>query len=343
MNPTKSIWSDKPMETGIAALVCYAGVFNDVIGVEEMASRLGVKASGSRDEFDLALGALHRQDRIVVKDGFAGLPGFEDKIAIKPEKIAFTKKLIASRMKDLRRIGRNPLIKFVGISGSLAADNPTRDKNGCLDLDVFLITRKRCLWIYRIILGVRNVFSRDLDEPELCINYIMDESDLMVSNRNFYTATEIRNLVPVVGMDTYWRFLWANAWTGCFYPGMRGAGETIPCGSSGKLANKVFFFFFIVLRCIKWFSSRPLREVVFTSDIHSGESACTAKAPCGGYHALVQKKFSRLADVWYADLLDGALMEDLFPDDLSVEIRSNKLDIAAIAQAAIGDAYGKYG
>ena len=56
MNPQRSIWSDLPLTTGIAALVCYAGVFNDVIGIEELASRLGVSG---KEEFYSALNKLH--------------------------------------------------------------------------------------------------------------------------------------------------------------------------------------------------------------------------------------------------------------------------------------------
>ena len=38
VNPRGSIWYDLPMATGIATLVAYAGVFGDVIGIEEIAA-----------------------------------------------------------------------------------------------------------------------------------------------------------------------------------------------------------------------------------------------------------------------------------------------------------------
>jgi hypothetical protein len=324
------------MATGIAALVCYAGVFNDVIGVEEMASRLGV---AGQDEFYAAVDELHRQDRIVVKDGFAGLPNFEDKIAAKASKIAFTKKLIGSRMDRLREIGRNPLVKYVGISGSLAAENPTRDINGRLDLDVFLITKRHCLWIYRIIQGIRCLFPRSKEEPELCINYIMDESNLTVSIRNFYTATEIRNLIPVSELDLHRKFLQANGWACCYYPGMVDTSAPSPLALPESLIDRLFFFIFLALRCVKWRSFEPLRKLSFKPDPHSGESPCTARPPHGGYHALVQKKFNRLAALWFHELLDADLIEKLFPDELSVEIRTGDVDVASLLTLD----YSKYG
>ena len=35
----------------------------------------------------------------------------------------------------------------------------------------------------------------------------LEESDLGVSNKNFYTATEIRNIIPVSGLDALLKFL----------------------------------------------------------------------------------------------------------------------------------------
>ncbi len=324
------------MSTGIAALVCYAGVFNDVIGVEEIASRLGV---AGRAEFYAAVDELHRQERIVVKDGFAGLPNFEDKIAAKVSKIAFTKKLISSRMEQLRKIGRNPLVKFVGISGSLAADNPTRDINGRLDLDVFLITKRHCLWIYRTIMGIRGLFPRSKAEPELCINYIIDESNLTVTIRNFYTATEIRNLIPVAQLELHRKFLQANDWACYYYPGMSDTSAPPPLALPENLIDKLFYFTFIALRCVKWFSFEPLRKLSFKSDPHTGESPCMSRPPYGGYHALVQKKFSRLAALWFPELLNAELIKEMFPDELSTELRKGDVDVASLLALD----YSKYG
>lgn len=336
MNSPQSIWSHEPMSTGIAALVCYAGVFNDVIGVEEMASRLGM---AGQEEFYAVVDEMRRDGRIVVKDGFAGLPNFEDKIAAKAFKIAFTKKLIDSRMEHLKKIGRNPLVKFVSISGSLAADNPTRDIHGRLDLDVFLITKRHCLWIYRIIQGIRFLLPRSSEEPELCINYIMDESNLTVSTRNFYTATEIKNLIPVAESDFHLKFLQANGWACYYYPGMFDTSAPPPLAQPESQIDKLFFFAFVALRCVKRRSFEPLRKLSFKSDPHSGESPCMSRPPHGGYHALVQKKFSKLAALWFPELLGAELIEKLFPDELSAELKKGDVDVASLLTLD----YSKYG
>lgn len=336
MNSQENIWSGLPLSTGIATLVCYAGVFNDVIGIEDMAARLGVSG---KDEFHAALNKLHLQGKLILKDGFVGLPDLEDKIAGKASKIATAKRLIEARLGCLRKLGGSAVIKFVGISGSLAANNPTKDRNNHLDIDIFLITRSQCLWLYNIVHGIRNLFARDGQEPELCMNYRMDESNLMITNRNFYTATEVRNLIPVTGLDCYRKFLQINNWVDYYYPGTSGTSGKVAVTPSCGLTNKFCYVLYTLLRCIKWFSLEPLRKISFETDPNSGISFSVLKPRYGGYQALVQKKFGRLAEACFPELLDTELIEKLFPDRLSAEIKRGDIDTVNFSVFN----YSKYG
>lgn len=337
----RGIWSDLPMETGIATLVCYAGVFGDVIGVEEMASRLGVSG---QDEFYTALNKLHGQGRIILKDGFATLPSLEDKLRIKASKIETTGRLIGSRREELKTLGRSPFTKFVGISGSLAAQNPVSDRNNHLDLDIFLITRNQCLWLHAISRGIRNLFQREKGDPELCINYVMDESDLGVSNKNFYTATEIRNIIPVSGLDTFRRFLHVNHWVDYYYPGFSGSSAPVDAIPSGNLINKLLYILYTMLKSIKHLSLVPLRNISFKTDPIGGFYFNRISVRYGGYQALVHKKFTRLAIEWFPDLVDAELINKLFPDELSVIIRRGEIDVFELnVVQSQGADYSKYG
>ncbi len=341
MNLPGSIWSDLPLSTGIATLVCYAGVFGDVIGIEEVAARLGVSG---QDEFYTALNKLHLQGRLIQKDGYAALPDLEDKVAVKASKKAATDQLIGSSLDSLHKLGRSPLIKFVGISGSLAASNPTRDRYDRLDIDLFLITRNQCLWLSNILRSIRNYFPRSKQRPELCINYVMDESNLLVTNRNFYTATEIRNLIPVSGLDTYRKFLQVNNWVDYYYPGFSGAATPLAVTPSGNQINNAFYVLYTVIRSIKWLSLDPLRNLSFTTDPNRDINAHLIRAHYGGYQGLVQKKFSRLAEAWFPELVDARLIEKLFPDELSAELRRGDIDMAKIfANASLEYDFSKYG
>lgn len=342
MNSNKSIWSDLPLSTGIATLVCYAGVFNDVIGVEELASTLGVSG---QDEFSTALEELHLQRKLILKDGFAGLPDLEDKIAIKGSKIATAHQLINARLDDLRKLGRSPMIKFVGISGSLAANNPNGDRNHLMDMDLFMITRSQCLWRYNVLRGIRTFFSRSKQEPQLCINYIMDEENLLITNRNLFTATEIRKLIPVSGLDAYRKFLQVNNWVDYYYPRVSGASAPVDENPSSSLSNKFFYVLYAMLRSIRWLSLDPLRELSFKTGPHLGSGLNLFRSPYGGYQAMVCKKFSRLAETWFPELLNAELIVKLFPDELSTEIiKGAIIDLARIIEHTdLESAYSKYG
>ncbi|MFT3867300.1 MAG: hypothetical protein QM715_02270 [Nibricoccus sp.] len=341
MNSKASIWSDLPLSAGIATLVCYAGVFNDVIGIEEIAARLGVS---ERDAFYAALNELHLKGKIVLNDGFAALPSLEDKIAVKASKIATARKLINSRLACLNKIAKNPIVKFVGISGSLAASNPVRDRNNHLDIDIFLITRSQCLWLYNILRGLRYIFPRSKQEPELCISYVMDERILLVPNRNFYTATEIKNLIPVSGLEVYSEFLRVNSWVNYYYTGMSDATAPVGKSFSSGWVDKLFYVVYNICRSIKWRRIDILRNISFGVDQHASICLQQLKTPYGGYQALVQKKLSRLGKEWFPELLDNELIKKLFPDELSAEIMRGDINVHKIlADAGVGYDYSKYG
>ncbi len=336
MSTPKNIWSDLPLSAGIATFVCYAGVFNDVIGIEEMAARLG-HSTGT--EFLRILNQLESGGRLILRDGFAGLPDLQDRISVKATKIATARSMINSRLASLKSMGRNPLVKFVGVSGSLAAGNPTKDHNNMVDLDVFIITRNQCLWLYNIWRGLLNLFPEGNSQPPLCLSYIMDESDSLIANRNFYTATEAKNLIPIAGLDAYRKFIQINNWVDRYYPGTSG-GASQHSSAPTHCINKFFYAAYNGLRKIKWcLKTDPHKKL----SSHRGINFNVLSPHGGGYQAMVQKKFSRLAEKWFPDLLDADLIKRLFPDQLSAEIRSGELDMAAMVQhVGLGYDYSKY-
>jgi hypothetical protein len=328
------------MASGIATLVCYAGVFGDVIAVDEIAARLG--ATGS-DEFADALGELQRRREIVVENGYAALPSHAEKVKLKPAKLALTAELIASRLADIRQLARNPVLKFVGISGSLAASNPTPDRNREIDIDLFLITRRQCLWFYVIPRNLRNLFPRRVVHPKLCDNYVMDESNLQVTNRNFYTATEIRNLVPVSGAAGYRAFLQANRWMEFYYPGFCGAPDPAAPRASTNWINRSLYVLFTLLKCIKLLSLEPLRRVSFDPAALSVTNFDRIGQNHGGYQELVHRKFSRLAAQCFPHLVGAAVVEKLFPDELSAGLRREGATACrAIVEKELQYDYSKY-
>ena len=182
------MWHNVPISTRIATFVSYARVFGDVASISEMTKKMAIT---SIDEFSNSLNELVVGKHISVQDGFAALPNHEAGIAAKADKQRKAELLIKSKLKFLRRLGWLPIIKFIGISGSLAAGNPVLDNDNKIDIDVFVITRNQFMWFFFIPLVIIRRLKGNQANQGLCFNTVMDESDLRIYNRNFYTANEL--------------------------------------------------------------------------------------------------------------------------------------------------------
>jgi hypothetical protein len=110
-----------------------------------------------------------------------------------------------------------PFVRMAAVSGSLAVENAS----GEADVDFFIITEKKRLWIARFCLVFLRLLTRSL--PRLfpvaaCPNYLLSLAALEIENRSLYTAHEVVQAVPLWGAEAYQRFLLANAWVEDYLP-----------------------------------------------------------------------------------------------------------------------------
>ena len=137
----------------------------------------------------------------------------------------FSQKKVKIAEKVSKIISLVPTVRMVGISGSLAMKNAERES----DIDIIIITKKGRLWTTRMVvylilkllgLPLRNPHSLK-QKDRLCLNIWLDESDLEWSKkeRNFYTAHEVLQIVPLVNKKmAYERFLQENKWAFDYWP-----------------------------------------------------------------------------------------------------------------------------
>ncbi len=108
-----------------------------------------------------------------------------------------------------------PFVKGVGVSGSLSKNYA----DDTADIDFFIITTANRLWIARSILHlfkkITFLFNR---QHFFCMNYFIDEAELVIAEKNIYTATEIATLLPLRGSLVFEHFFVANSWTKEFLP-----------------------------------------------------------------------------------------------------------------------------
>lgn len=149
--------------------------------------------------------------------------GIKNKNRIKNEYYSRKKIIIAKNVSKL--LSKIPTVKFVGITGSLAMMNASKDG----DIDLMIITTAGKLWVTRLIsylfiylfgFNIRKP-NDNFEKDRLCLNLWLDDSDLIWDkiDRNLYTAHEIAQIVPLVNKDNiYEKFLYLNRWILNFWP-----------------------------------------------------------------------------------------------------------------------------
>lgn len=111
-------------------------------------------------------------------------------------------------------IQRFPFIKAVMASGSLSKGYMDES----CDLDFFIITQSKRLWIARTLLVIYKRLFLANSHKYFCVNYFIDESSLEIEEKNLYTATELITLIPLTGMTYHKKLMESNQWVSNYLP-----------------------------------------------------------------------------------------------------------------------------
>lgn len=105
-------------------------------------------------------------------------------------------------------ISKFPFVKAVGVSGSLSKGYFDNDS----DIDFFVITKPQKLWVCRTLLMLfKKVFLLN-SRKYFCINYFISTSKLEIEEKNRFTATELKTLIPLQGKEIFEKFYIENQW-----------------------------------------------------------------------------------------------------------------------------------
>jgi hypothetical protein len=106
-------------------------------------------------------------------------------------------------------LSRFPFVKGVGISGSLSKHYADKEA----DIDFFIITQANHLYIARTLLHCLKKLSFLVGKQHwYCMNYFIDETALLMPEKNIFIATEVVTLKPVFGNTAICSFFSANDW-----------------------------------------------------------------------------------------------------------------------------------
>ncbi len=309
-----------PLKTWIVIHVCYREIFNAPVCLQELKAWLGIKENNVIDFLD-AKSSLVKEGLLVEENGYIVRRGNEGYIEEQPRKNEAATKLIQKGSPLLNLLGKISLIKFIGISGSVAANNPTPDKEGFnqgnIDLDIYLVTMDHSLWLLFLLERILSNLSLLLTKKHFyCFNYVTEESFLEITNKSFFTATEFINLKPLNSQSKS-NILVQNLWVGKYYyvendidKHLVERGFFTPVR---KVFNVTFFLVYFLMRALKRRKIKVLSWLRFDFDSSFRHNYRRISSPNGGYEISVAKKFTRLFKSGYPEYASDSVIQYLFP------------------------------
>lgn len=200
--------SDK-LTQAILHTVTYSDIFDYPLTAREIHRYLtGVKAS--LEEVVWAVG----EEGVVTRTGdYFTLPGREKIVNIRMRREAHSRELMSRAIQYGRMLGTLPYVRMVALTGSLAVMNISENH----DFDYMLVTQPGRLWMARAFAVTFGRIMRTVGH-RICVNLLLSENALDWHQHDLYSAREICQMIPIVGIDAYRRFRSSNPWTESIFP-----------------------------------------------------------------------------------------------------------------------------
>lgn len=197
----------------LLAAVVYADLFDYPLSPDEI-RRFQVGTRFSIVEVRTALSTEPLLITALIEHGgLYALRGRDETFDLRSLRAARSRQLWPRARLYVRLAARLPFVRFVAVTGALAVGN----LGARPDIDLLVVAATGRVWICRraLILLVR--FAR-LAGDELCPNYIISESNLKLDQRDFFTAHELAQMVPLAGADLYRQLIARNKWATKYLP-----------------------------------------------------------------------------------------------------------------------------
>ncbi len=202
------------IEHSILKVLVYFDLFYYPLTAEEIRSFLDRPAN--ENDFTGSLRELLRSNKIFQFENFYTLQN-DPSLAVRRKKgNEKADHLLLKAQKISNLLYKFPYVRGVGISGSVSKNFADE----YADIDYFIITKANRLWIARTFLHLfkKNPFLKHRKQ-HYCMNYFVDEADLMIEEKNIYTATELFTLIPMAGNGSIHKFFDTNSWSYAYFPG----------------------------------------------------------------------------------------------------------------------------
>lgn len=212
------------VEEAVLRTIVYSSVFDFPLKVEEIGQWLIASKVIGENEILQALLGLKSKEIIEESEGLYFLKD-QNKGLQRKERNTFSLEKLIKAKKWSFVFHLLPTVKYIGISGGVAALNAEREA----DIDLFVITSKKRIWLSRLLLlAFFQLFGRRIDilnkktRDRFCLNLFIEEDDLEFKDHNVYIANEIVRLKTMVQKDNiYQKLIKANLWFKNYLPNYR--------------------------------------------------------------------------------------------------------------------------
>lgn len=200
-------------ENSILKVLVYFDVFSYPVTLDEIISFLDKPVEDA--ELQTAISGLVDKQHIYKLDEFYSLQNDVTLAERRRKGNQLAASLLARGQKIANFLYGFPYVRSIGISGSVSKNFADEQS----DIDYFIITKANRLWIARTILHIfrKNPFLKHRHD-HYCMNYFIDEADLVIAEKNIYTATELYTIVPVAGNGSMKTFFDTNNWAFGYFP-----------------------------------------------------------------------------------------------------------------------------
>ncbi|MDQ5823347.1 MAG: hypothetical protein M3441_03935 [Chloroflexota bacterium] len=204
-----------PLVSSVLGALLYADLFDAPLSLAEI-HRYQIATSYAASDIAEALRSQPGLIGLVSSEGDNYcLKGREELFLVRKERAESSARVWKRARLYTRWLRRLPFVRMVAVTGALAVDN----LSGRHDIDLLVIARPGRVWLCRrgLIAWVR--IGRLLGD-DLCPNYILSQGSLELSQRDFFTAHELAQMVPLFGDGVYEQMLAANEWARAFLPSL---------------------------------------------------------------------------------------------------------------------------
>ena len=208
------------LSQAVLKTLTYSDIFDYPLTAPEVHKYLiGIKAS-----FEGVLQAL--ENGTIRRTGnYFTLSGRETIVSIRLDREARSQKLLPLALRYGRILGALPYIRMVSLTGSLAVMNISETA----DFDYMLVTARERVWTARAFALALNRLTR-LRGYTICPNLIVSENALEWGPHDLYSARELCQMIPIMGLDVYNRLMKANRWVKTFLPNAFPESKSLPSG-----------------------------------------------------------------------------------------------------------------